>query len=267
MPMPWIGLSPSIINDMNTRKLIGIRMFFLMALVLMSEVSKADIVRVAVASNFSATLKRLVAGFEAENNHKVLISSASTGKLFAQIVRGAPFDIFFSADARRADLLLKKNIAISSELYAKGQLVYIAQAVKQDQCFNNLASDKVNRIAIANPKIAPYGFAAAEVLKKLGLWEAYRHRLLMGENILQTYQFIATGNVGAGFVARSTAIKSKELRGFCRWQVPANLHQPIKQKMAVLKKAGNKSVVQNFRKYIKSEKARKIILESGYAVE
>jgi len=233
----------------------------------MSGVIRADTVRVAVASNFSATLKKLVAGFEAENNHKVLISSASTGKLYAQIVRGAPFDVFFSADSKRSDLLLKQGIAASSELYATGQLVYIAKGIKKSQCLKYLLSDKKNRMAIANPKIAPYGLAASEVLKHLGLWESYQSRLLMGENILQTYQFIATGNVGAGFIARSIAIASKELDNFCHWQVPVNMYRPIEQKMALIGKADNKLVVQSFRKYIKSSKAKKIILESGYAVE
>jgi len=253
--------------DMSKKKLISIRMFCLTALILMSDVNRADTVRVAVASNFSATLKKLVPGFEAENNHKISISSASTGKLYAQIVRGAPFDMFFSADAKRADLLLKHNIAISSELYAKGQLVYIAKGIKKGQCFKYLASDKTNKMAIANPKIAPYGLAAAEVLRHLGLRESYQSRLLMGENILQTYQFIATGNVGAGFIARSTVIASQELEDFCHWRVPENMYSPIKQKMALIKKAASKPVVQSFREYIKSAKAKKIILESGYAVE
>lgn len=227
----------------------------------------AENVRVAVASNFSATMKLLKRNFEAITGHSVIISSASTGKLFAQIVHGAPYDVFFSADSVRADLLVKKGLAEKSRVYAEGQLIYVARDIEQKNCRASLSMNSGGRLALANPKTAPYGFAAREVLLRLGLWDALRNKMVMGENILQTYQYIATGSANAGFLAKSTVLISTQLNNFCQWDVPRNLYQPIKQKSVLLYRSTNNVAVQKFLHYINSNMAKDIIKKNGYIVK
>jgi len=226
----------------------------------------AENVHVAVASNFSTTMKLLKISFEGITGHRVTISSASTGKLFAQIVHGAPYDLFFSADSARADLLVKKGLADKSSVYAQGQLMYVAKDIEQKKCRASLRNKPTGRLAMANPKTAPYGFAAREVLINLGRWDALRQNIVMGENILQTFQFISTGSAAAGFLAQSIVINSGELGGYCQWRVPDNLYQPIKQKMTLLNRSDNNIAVQAFFRYMNSKIANKIIKESGYIV-
>lgn len=235
-------------------------------LVLCQSVASAENVRVAVASNFSATMKKLAEKFESETGNKVIISSASTGKLFAQIIHGAPYDIFFSADSKRAELLVKKSLAESAKIYAYGQLVYVIKKTQVKQCAPELHLKAIKKVALANPKTAPYGLAAQQVLVSLDEWDAAKSKVVMGENILQAYQFIATGNVDAGFIAKSIFITSQELSDFCQWLIPENLYLPIKQKMVLLKRSNNNSEARKFIRYINSATAKKIIEESGYRV-
>lgn len=227
----------------------------------------AESVHVAVASNFSATMKSLKLSFETFTGHKVTVSSASTGKLFAQIVHGAPYDIFFSADVARADLLVKKGLAERSSVYAQGQLIYVAKNIEQKNCRASLRMKSNGRLALSNPKTAPYGFAAREVLINLGLWDGLRARIVMGENVLQTYQFVVTGSAQAGFIAKSTTVVSKELADYCQWNVPENLYQPVRQKMVLLNRSEKNTAVREFFRYINSEMAKTIIKENGYIVK
>jgi len=227
----------------------------------------AENVHVAVASNFSSTMKRLIISFETITDHKITVSSASTGKLYAQIIHGAPYDVFFSADTARADLLVKKGLANKSYVYAQGQLVYVAKDIEQKNCRASLSKTISGRLALANPKTAPYGFAAREVLLKLGLWDVLRKKMVMGENILQTFQYIATGSADAGFLANSTVLISNELNNYCQWSIPGNLYRPIKQKMVLLNRSDKNIAVKAFLRYINSETARSIIKENGYIVK
>lgn len=238
-------------------------------------------IRVAVASNFRYTLQKLGADFKLKTGHELIISSASSGKLYAQIKHGAPFDVFLSADEKRADLLVSEKIASadSAYVYALGKLVLVSNIEPlnldgRQNCIQVLSSNNLLRLAIANPKIAPYGHAANQVLDKLGLWKQLQSRIVMGENISQTFQFVATKNADAGFVAQSMIdlamtgmsmnTKADVKKYACLWHVPTDLYSPIKQKMVVLNKAKNKPAVDEFVRYMKSSDARDIIVTTGY---
>ena len=228
----------------------------------------ADNLNVAVASNFSRTLQLLAKDFELKNNHRLLISSASTGKLYTQINHGAPFDVFLAADERRPNLLIEEGKARAemSAVYATGNLVLISHIKPEKSCQNVLNSPALKRLAMANPKTAPYGLAARQTLDKLRLWKTIKAKLVMGENISQSLQFVSTGNAQAGFVALSLLQQSTKLNIACEWQVPADMHEPIKQKMIVLASASNKPAAKAFWQYMQSDDAKTIIKNSGYDV-
>jgi molybdate transport system substrate-binding protein len=228
----------------------------------------ADEINVAVASNFKYTLQKLAADFKIKTGHGLLISSASSGKLFAQIIYGAPYDVFLSADEKQVDLLIKKQIANieSAYIYALGKLVLLSNVKDTGDCRNILNSKQLHRLAIANPALAPYGAAAEQVLKKLGLWQQLQPRIVMGENIAQTLQFVSTKNAAAGFVAQSMLNMDKEIDSACIWNVPADMYSPIKQKMVLLNRAKDKSAAQEFVQYMRSAAAKEIIKSTGYDV-
>ncbi|NOQ90718.1 MAG: molybdate ABC transporter substrate-binding protein [Gammaproteobacteria bacterium] len=224
-------------------------------------------IRIAVASNFKPTLQLLAPDFKEKTGHELIVSSASTGKLYAQITHGAPYDIFMSADEKYADLLIANNIAgkDGAYIYALGKLLFVSNIADDNGCKQVLMSPELRRLAIANYKIAPYGLAAKQVLDNLGLWQGLRSKVVMGENIAQTFQFVFTKNADAGFVAQSLL----EMASFdevyaCLWRVPTDLYSPIKQKMVVLNKAKNKNAVEAFVRYIKSSDARDITETTGY---
>ena len=226
----------------------------------------ADILNAAVASNFTHTMRLLASDFQKTSGHTVKISSASTGKLYTQIIYGAPFDMFFAADEARANLLIKAGKAHveMSHIYAQGKLVLISNIKPMNQCTDILHASKIRYLAIANPKIAPYGAATQQVLQKLNKWASLKNKLVLGENIAQTLQFIATGNASAGFVAKSMLNTLPQTNYACKWDVPVNMHSPINQKMVVLSKSENKPAVRAFWQYIQSKSALNIIKNNGY---
>ena len=226
--------------------------------------AQAGQVKVAVASNFLLTMKQLADVYQQQTRQQITISAASSGKLFTQISHGAPYDIFFSADARRADLIVKQGLGENSSVYAIGQLVYIAQGVDSSECRSSLNQTPEKKLAMANPKTAPYGLAAKQVLVKLGRWDALRSSIVMGENILQAYQFISSGGAGSGFIAASIAVNAKNLDDYCQWLLPANLYSPVRQKMVILNRAKNNQAVKDFVNFIHSNAAREIIYKNGY---
>lgn len=230
--------------------------------------ASADTLNIAVASNFAHTLKVLSADFKKQSGHQARISSASTGKLYTQIQHGAPFDVFLAADEKRPDLLLAEDKAQQSSayVYASGRLVLLSNITPVDSCQEVLTSPALKRLAIANPKTAPYGEASMQVLKNMDLWRELEPRLVMGENIAQTLQFVSTKNAQAGFVARSILSKVKEIDIGCTWDVPDDMYSPIRQKMVVLKGAEGKTAAQAFLRYIQSARAKEIIRAAGYDV-
>jgi molybdate transport system substrate-binding protein len=242
-------------------------------MVLLSSGLYADEINVAVASNFTYTLQNLAADFKVKTGHNLIIISASSGKLFAQIKHGAPYDIFLSADEKRPDLLIKekKSSAESAYIYALGKLVLLSNIEDINNCRQVLSSKQLKRLAIANPDIAPYGVAAKQVLQKLNLWQQLQSRIVMGENIAQTLQFVLTKNAEAGFVAQSMLNMAmfnmgKAIDSACVWNVPTDMYSPIKQKMVVLNKAKDKPAAQAFIQYIQSAGAKEIIKSTGYDV-
>jgi molybdate transport system substrate-binding protein len=228
----------------------------------------AESLRVAVASNFAYTLKLLSVDFNKQTGHELLISSASTGKLYTQIKNGAPFDVFLSADEKRPELLVRENKAdpLSEYVYAKGQIVLLSNLMPVTSCQDILTSSDLKRLSMANPETAPYGAAARQVMEKLSLWQQLGPRLVKGENIAQALQFVSTKNADAGFVAKSMLYMGKEIDYACIWDIPTDMYAPIKQKMVILKQAKDKISARAFMRYMQSSQAKEIIKASGYDV-
>jgi len=227
-------------------------------------VSMADEIRVAVASNFVGTMKVLVNEFESNAEHRVILIPGSTGKHYAQIVNGAPFDLFFAADAKRPELLDTQNLVESSSrfTYAIGKLVlWSALEGVIDSEGKVIAGGNFRYLAIANPKLAPYGKAAKEVIGAKGVWDALQGKLVKGENVAQTYQFVDSGNAELGFVSYSQIIKSGEVTKGSHWIVPENLYSSIEQQAVLLK---NNEAARAFLIYVKSDEALEIIQSFGY---
>ena len=231
-------------------------------------------INVAVASNFKYTLQQLATDFKLKTSHELIVSSASSGKLFAQIKHGAPYDVFLSADEQRADLLISQGLANSSSayVYALGRLVFISNRRVSDDCKSVLSSNRIRHLAIANPAVAPYGFAAKQVLQNIKLWPQLQPRLVRAENISQAFQFVSAKAADAGFVSRSILNMARQkmadkIEYACIWDVPVDLYSPIKQKMVVLNKAKNKLAVYAFSRFMQSDSARNIIINAGYDVQ
>jgi molybdate transport system substrate-binding protein len=241
--------------------------FFCLA-ILFNESSCADEISVAVASNFAYTPRLLSADFEEQTGHKLRISSASTGKLYTQIEHGAPFDVFLSADEKRPELLVAENKAEPSSeyVYARGRIVLLSNLMPTTSCQDVLTSTELKHLSIANPEIAPYGVAAKQVMEKLELWAGLQSRLVKGENIAQTLQFVTSKNAQAGFVAESMLHMGVEIDSACIWDIPTVMYSPIKQKMVILSKAKDNVATQEFFRYIKTPHAKEIIRSTGYDV-
>lgn len=229
-----------------------------------------DIVTVAVASNFVVAADEISTAFTRESGVPVRISSGSTGKLYAQIINGAPFDVFLSADAERPLLLEQSGHIVSGSRrnYAIGSLVLWShdEHLRGKDCREALQQGDYTWLALANPSTAPYGAAAREVLEAEGLWGEAARRAVFGENIGQTLNFVATGNATLGFVATSQIVNFELPAAACQWQVPASLHAPLYQQAVLLKRARGDIGAQRFIDFLGTPTARKIIARNGYAV-
>lgn len=225
-------------------------------------VSAAERVKVAVASNFIKPMKALVAEFEQQSDIQVVASYGSSGKLFSQITYGAPYDIFFSADQEKVTRLIEQKLAVDDFqfTYAVGALaLWTADKSTQENLLTRLKAGQFNKLAMANPKLAPYGLAAKEVIAELGLTTDVANKLVLGENISQSYQFVATGNAELGFVALSQLTKKNDA-----WLVPSTMHSPIKQQAVLLNNAKNKTSAKAFLIFMQSDSAQSIIKHFGY---
>jgi molybdate transport system substrate-binding protein len=229
----------------------------------------ASEVTVAVAANFSAPAQQIAVLFQQESGYTAKLSFGSSGKLYAQIKNGAPFDIFLSADEETPKRLEREGMAVNDSrfVYALGKLVlWSAQAEFVDSQGEVLRTSDYNKLAIANPKFSPYGLAAKETLKSLGFWNTAQHKLVTGESITQTYQFAATGNAALAFIAISQVYKGdRELRG-SYWIVPSHRYNPIKQSAVQLLAAKDSVIALAFLAFLKSEKATAIIRNFNYAL-
>ncbi|WP_028240769.1 molybdate ABC transporter substrate-binding protein [Stutzerimonas azotifigens] len=227
----------------------------------------ADDVQVAVAANFTAPIKEIAEAFEKETGHRVVTSLGPTGGLYTQIKNGAPFEVFLSADdGTPAKLESEGEIVPGSRFtYAIGKLVlWSAQPGYVDEQGEVLKKNDFKHLSIANPKTAPYGLAATQVLDKLGLSENVRPKLVEGGNITQAYQFVATGNAELGFVALSQVYKDGEITGGSAWRVPDAMYEPIRQDAVILKKGADNPAAQALVDYLKGPQAAKVIAAYGY---
>lgn len=244
-----------------------VRIAALCAALLFSSQALAEQVQVAVATNFTAPLQAIAAEFEKDTGHSVVASFGATGQLYAQIQHGAPFEMLFSADASTPARLDSEGQGVSGSrfTYAVGSLVlWSATPGYLDGSDAALKANQFRRLAIAEPKTAPYGLAAIQVLEKLGLTEAVQGKLVTGQSIAKALHFIATGNAELGFVALSQVYQDGQLSSGSAWIVPAELHTPIRQDALILKKGEHNPAAAAFMAYMKSEKAAAIIQSYGY---
>jgi len=219
-----------------------------------------------VASNFATAMKALTVEFEKTTAHHVVLSFGSTGKHYAQIKNGAPFDVFLAADAARPALLEKLGIALigSRTTYARGKLVlWTSKPDINDIKETLLNSQDIRHLALANPKLSPYGMAAQQVMVKLDIWPKLQTKLVRGENIAQTFQFVHSGNAELGFVAYSQVVNPKRSVQGSFWMLPQSLYSPIDQQAVLL---NDKQASKDFLGFLKGSSARQIIENYGYDI-
>ncbi|MCR4378702.1 MAG: molybdate ABC transporter substrate-binding protein [Rhodospirillales bacterium] len=248
-------------------KIKAILSFALTALCLSSNADAAE-TTVAVAANFTAAANDIAKAFEAETGHKAVLVFGSTGKLYAQIANGAPFHVFLSADAKTPKQTADEGLAApgTAFTYAKGKIVlFSADAAVVDSAADVLRTPAAfSKIAIANPLSAPYGAAAVEAMKHLGVYDGLKDQIVQGDSIAQTHQFIMTHNAQLGFVAYAQVIHDNT---GSMWLVPESLYTPIRQDAVLLKTGMNNEAAQAFLAYLQSDAARAIIASYGYGLE
>ena len=243
------------------------RFFAALVIICAGVPANAGETKIAVAANFTATAKGLASSFQAQSGHKAILIFGSTGKLYTQILHGAPFDVFLAADQKRPQKAQAEGLAIAGSrfTYATGKIVlYSTNPDLVDEGGNILNGTKFFKLAIANPKTAPYGAAAIEAMTKLGVYNKVKNKIVKGDSIAQTYQFIMTGNAQLGFVALSQVIFDKN---GSKWLVPADLYAPIRQDAALLKRGGENAAAKAFLAFLKSNEAHAIIKRFGYGLE
>lgn len=251
---------------MNTPKvklhLLFVALFFVLP-------AHADEVSVAVAANFTAPMNAIAAEFARDTGHQATLAFGASGKFYAQIRNGAPFQMLLSADDETPAKLEQEGLSVpgSRFTYAVGTLVlWSAKMGYVDARGEVLKQGQFNKLAVANPKLAPYGKAAVEVLTGMGLLDAVTAKLVQGENIAQTYQFVMTGNADLGFVALSQVMKDGKIASGSAWIVPAKLHAPIRQDAVILSTGKGNPAAAALLQYLKGGKAKAIIKSYGYEI-
>jgi molybdate transport system substrate-binding protein len=233
--------------------------------------ARSQTVRIAAAADLKFAMSELAKGFEKQSGVKMDVSYGSSGNFFSQLENGAPFDLFFSADAEYPKKLETEGLAETGTLYpyALGRIcIWTAGESKLSPATNEwktLLDERVKKIAIANPEHAPYGRAAVAALKRAGVYEATKSKLVFGENVSQAAQFVQSGNAQAGIVALSLATSGAMKNGE-RWDVPPNLHPPIEQTAIILRNAKNKSAARAFLDFVRGPVGRTILQESGFNI-
>ena len=226
-------------------------------------------VQVAVAANFAGTMEKLAEQFQRDTGHKAVVASGATGKFYAQIRNGAPFEVLLSADDETPARLEAEGHAVARSrfTYAVGRLVlWSAKANYVDATDAVLKAGDFKHLAIANPKTAPYGAAAVAVIDKLGLTARLQPRLVHGENIAQAFQFASTGNAELGFVAQAQVWRDGKFTAGSGWIVPATMHAPIRQDAALLTRGAKNPAAQALLDYLRTDKAKALIRAYGYEV-
>ncbi|WP_417312626.1 molybdate ABC transporter substrate-binding protein [Ectopseudomonas khazarica] len=229
----------------------------------------ADEVKVAVAANFTAPMQAIAPGFEKATGHKLVAAFGATGQFYAQIRNGAPFEVFLAADDSTPGKLESEGLTVEGSrfTYAIGGLVlWSAAADYLDGSAAALKAGQFKHLSIANPKAAPYGLAATQVLDKLGLSETLRGKLVEGQNITQAHQFVSSGNAELGFVALSQVYKDGKISSGSAWIVPGDMYEPIKQDAVILKPGANNPAASALVDYLKGPEAARIIESFGYTL-
>lgn len=243
------------------------KLFLLLALGASLVPALADQIQVAVAANFTQPLQKIAPGFEQATGHKIVATFGSTGKFYAQIRNGAPFEVLLAADEEIPLKLEQEGAAVAGSrfTYARGKLVlWSAKPGAVDDKGEVLKKGAFDHLALPNPKLAPYGAAGLQVMQALGVQDALQTKIVQAENITQSYQFIASGNALLGFVSLSQVIKGGKIAEGSGWIVPANLYRPILQDAVLLEKGRAKPAAQALLAYLKSEPARAVIQSFGY---
>jgi len=254
---------------MNTKRKPGkLWVVAALSLLLATGLVQADEVSVAVAANFTEPMKKITAEFEKTSGHKVTLSFGSTGKFYAQVKAGAPFEVLLAADDETPGKMEQEGLAVKDShfTYAIGKLVlWSATEAFVDDQGEILKRGSFDHIAVANPKLAPYGAAGMQTLQALGVYDAIAPKIVQGENIAQTYQFIATGNALLGFVALSQVIgEDGKVKSGSAWIVPQKYYTPIRQDAVLLERGKDKIAAVELLKFLKTPYAAKIIQSYGY---
>jgi len=239
----------------------------LLAMLVIASTAHAGEVQVAVAANFTAPMQKIAAAFEQDTGNKAVLAFGATGKFYAQIHNGAPFEILLAADDETPARLEqeKQTVPGSRFTYATGKLVlWSAKADYVDSAGKVLQSGNFNHLSIANPKAAPYGAAAVETLTRMNLMTRLQPKIVQGENISQAHQFVSTGNAELGFVALSQVARDGKFTAGSGWIVPDAMHSPIRQDALILARGSANPAARALMDYLKSDKAKGIIRAFGY---
>ncbi len=234
---------------------------------LTSAPANAGEVRVAAASDLAAPMERIGALFQKESGHTLKVIFGASGKLHAQIKAGAPFDVFLSGDEEQPRLLLQEGLAVGGSrfVYATGRLVlWSVQPGLVDDKGAVLNKGNFNRLAIANPRLSPYGVAAKETLGKLTMWNAIQEKLDREDDLTQAYELAATEKVDLAFIALSQIMRDGKVAEGSWWLVPAELHGPIRQSAVLLSGAKDQAAAKDFLAFLKSKKAVAVMRGYGY---
>ncbi len=243
--------------------------FLLPALLFVTAPARADQVQVAVAANFTVPARQIAVDFEKETGHKAQLAFGATGKFYAQIRNGAPFEVLLAADDETPARLEKEGVAVAGTryTYAVGRLaLWSAKPGYVDDKGEVLKRNQFRHLALANPRLAPYGAAAVEALTALKLLDAVQPKFVQAENIAQAHQFVASGNAELGFVALSQMVKDGKPGDGSTWVVPASLHQPIRQDAVMLDKGRGKPAAEAWLRFLRSDKAKATIRGYGYEI-
>jgi molybdate transport system substrate-binding protein len=221
--------------------------------------------KIAVAANFTNAAKEIGTRFENATGHKAIFSFGSTGQLYTQITQDAPFEVFLAADRKRPKMAVDAGLAVPGTLftYATGKIVLFSKTANLIEGAETLNDGTFTKIAIANPTTAPYGAAAVEVMKALDVYDALSPKIVQGNNIAQTFQFVETGNAELGFLALSQVAQHD---GGSRWIVPDSLYEPIAQDAVLLKRGAGNDAAHSFLDFLKGPEARAVKEKYGYGV-
>lgn len=245
------------------------KMLIIACTLLIATTAHAEKITIAAAADLKFAMNEIIAGFKKSHPGKeVEVIYGSSGKFHTQIQQGAPYDLYFSADIGFPRELVKNGFAASEvKPYAIGRIVlWSAEMDAAKMTLSNLTNPKISRIAIANPKHAPYGKRAEEALRKVGLWDTVQSKLVFGDNIAHTAQFVQTGNAQAGIIALSLALNPELSKKGGYYLIPDNLHDPIEQGFIITKSAENKPLAKLFADYMAAKDVRSIMTKYGFVL-